>query len=130
IDAIIENYVNRILNHPLFHRILYQELLIGDRKEFHEKILSNFSRNTSMLRSVIESGIRKKVFKKADPELTMATLIGTINQVMLSKSLCCMLLNKDEKFDPYTDKAFQHRLTRHLKQLIHAYLLHAPSEES
>lgn len=124
IDAIIDNYVERILIQPHFHRVLYQELLKGEREELQKTIVHKFVQNTTTLRKIIEQGIRKKVFKKVDPELTMATLIGTINQVMLSKALfCTMLVDKSEDFNPYTDKNFKHRLTKHLKQILHDYLL-------
>lgn len=123
IDAIIENYVAKILSNPSFHRVLHQELLMGDREAMHENIIKVFVRNTKTLRSIIEQGIKKKVFKKVDPELTMATLIGTINQVMLSKALCVMLINRENDFDPYTDQSFRDRLIKHLKQIMHSYLL-------
>ena len=123
IDAIIENYVAKILSNPSFHRVLHQELLMGDREAMHENIIKVFVRNTKTLRSIIEQGIKKKVFKKVDPELTMATLIGTINQVMLSKALCVMLIDRENDFDPYTDRAFRDRLIKHLKQIMHSYLL-------
>ena len=123
IDAIIESYVERLLTQPLFHRILYQELLMGERESMHKNIISMFVKNTLTLHSIIELGIRKKVFKKVDPELTMATIIGTINQVMLSKAMCIMLINREESFDPYTDVAFRNRLIKHLKQIIHSSLL-------
>lgn len=124
IDAIIESYVDRLLSQPYFHRILYQELLRADRKDLHEKIIGIFIKNTRTLRTIINSGVEKKIFKPVDPELTMATLIGTINQVMLSKAMCIMLVEEKEDFDPYTDKQFRNRLVTHLKQIIHAYLLH------
>lgn len=123
IDLIIENYVAKILSNPSFHRILHQELLVGDRDAMHENIVKVFVRNITTLRNIIELGIKKKIFKKVDPELTMATLIGTINQVMLSKAMCNMLMHRDGNFDPYTDLAFRERLTKHLKQVIHSYLL-------
>lgn len=123
IDAIIESYVERILSQPFFHRILYQELLRGDRQELHEKIINIFVKNTHTLRKIIEEGVKKKVFRKVDPELTMATLIGTINQLMLSKAMCIMLVEREKSFDPYTDKAFKQRLIHHLKELISSYLL-------
>jgi AcrR family transcriptional regulator len=124
IDAIIESYVDRLLSQPYFHRILYQELLRADRKDLHEKIISIFVKNTRTLRTIINRGVEKKIFKPVDPELTMATLIGTINQVMLSKAMCIMLVEEKEDFDPYTDKQFRNRLVTHLKQIIHAYLIH------
>jgi AcrR family transcriptional regulator len=123
IDAIIESYVGKILSQPSFHRILHQELLMGERQAMHDNIIRIFVKNTKTLRNIIEQGIRKKIFRKVDPELTMATLIGTINQVMLSKALCIMLIDSEKSFDPYTDPAFRNRLVKHLKQVMHAYLL-------
>ena len=123
IDAIVESYVGRILSQPAFHRVLHQELLMGERETIHQHIVKVFGKNTLVLKNIIEQGIKKKIFKKVDPELTMATLIGTINQVMLSKTMCTMLINREESFDPYTDVAFKNRLIKHLKQIMHAYLL-------
>ena len=123
VDAIVESYVGRILSQPSFHRVLHQELLMGERAALHKNIVGKFGKNTLVLKSIIEQGIKKKIFKKVDPELTMATLIGTINQVMLSKTMCTMLIEREESFDPYTDVAFKNRLIKHLKQLLHSYLL-------
>jgi AcrR family transcriptional regulator len=123
IDVIIENYVDRLLSQPNYHRLIHQELLVKQRLTLQDNIVKIFSGNTLIVKSIIESGIKKKIFKKVDPELTMASIIGTINQVMLSKSMCLMLIQKDENFDPYTDVAFRKRLETHLKQMIHSYLL-------
>ncbi len=122
-DVLIENYVDRLLSQPNYHRLIHQELLVKQRVTLQDNIVKIFSGNTLIVKSIIESGIKKKLFKKVDPELTMASIIGTINQVMLSKSMCLMLIQKDENFDPYTDVAFRKRLETHLKQMIHSYLL-------
>ena len=124
IDQVIESYVLKILSNPSFHRVLHQELLMGERETMHKNIINIFVANTKIIRHIIEQGIRKKVFKKVDPELTMATIIGTINQVMLSKAMCTLLIDREESFDPYTDIAFRNRLVKHLKQVIHDYLLY------
>ena len=123
IDRIIESYVSRLLSQPYFHRIIHQELLMTERDTLHKNIITIFVKNTHTIKSIIEKGIRKKVFKKVDPELTIATLVGTINQVMLSKSMCLMLIEKGNDFDPYTDTAFKNRLIKHLKQIMHDHLL-------
>lgn len=123
VDAIIESYVGRLLSQPAFHRVLYQELLMGEREALHNSIVTIFSKNKHVLKSIIEKGIRKKVFNKVDPELTMSTLVGTINQVMLSKSICSIMVKHEPGFDPYTDTAFKNRLIKHLKQVLHAHLL-------
>ena len=123
IDVIIESYVERLLSQPAYHRVIHQELLVNQRESMHQSITNIFKRNMEMVKSIINVGIKKKVFKKVDPELTMASIIGTINQVMLSKAMCLMLIQKGEDFDPYTNKAFRKRLETHLKQMIHSYLL-------
>lgn len=123
VDLIIESYVAKILSNPSFHRVLHQELLMGDREAMQANIIQVFVRNVKTLRNILELGMKKKVFKKVDPELTMATLIGTINQVMLSKAMCNMLMECDGEFNPYTNPKFRERLIKHLKQLIHDYLL-------
>ena len=123
IDLVIESYVEKILTQPSFHKILYQELMMGERQAMHENIIRIFSRNTATVKSIIEQGMRKKIFRKVDVQLTMATLMGSINQVMLSKAMCIMLVEGTPAFDPYSDPVFKARLIKHIKQVMHAHLL-------
>ena len=122
-DSVIEEYVNRILSQHYYHRVIYHELMLKQRKDVHESILRIIGRNAIVVKNIIELGIRKKEFKKADPELTFASIIGTINQIVLSKTSCNNLLNKDESFNPYTDESFKKRVITHLKQLVHSLLI-------
>lgn len=123
INLVIEGYVERILSQPNFHRIMHQELLVNQRQNMHEHIVGNFVNNTKIVKSIIESGIKRKVFKKVDPELIMASIIGTINQVMLSKAMCSMLMEDSKDIDPYTSPVLKKRLINHIKQMMHSYLL-------
>ncbi len=122
-DAVVEAYVNRILSQHQYHRIIHQELMLKQREEVHNSIINIFSKNTLIIKSIIEQGIKKKAFKKVDPELTFATILGTINQVMLSKGMCNLLINKEKNFNPYTDETFKKRIITHLKQIVHSLLL-------
>ncbi len=122
-DRIVEGYVERFLSHPQFHKVLQQEMLVSQREEMHNRVIGIFSQNTHNITSIIEKGIRKKLFKKVDPQLTFATLIGTINQILMSRSLCNVLTGKNENFDPYTDEHFKKRIINHLKQLLRDHLL-------
>jgi AcrR family transcriptional regulator len=123
IDLVIESYVERLLSQPNFHRIVHQELLVNQRQNMHEHIVNIFVTNTKIVKSIIESGIKKKAFKKVDPELIMASIIGTINQVMLSKAMCSLLMEETKDFDPYHSPVLKKRLITHIKQLMHSYLL-------
>ena len=123
IDAIIEVYVNRLISQHHYHRLIHQEIMLQQREDIHNKIIAMFHRNLQIIKTIIEQGIQKKIFKPVDAELTIASLIGTINQLMLSKAMCGMLLTKEKDFDPYTDDNFPQRIITHLKQLLHAHLL-------
>ncbi len=123
LDQIIEDYVGRFLSQPEFHRVLQQELLVSQREALHQNVISLFAKNTQNVVAIIEKGIRKKQFRKVDPPLVFSSIIGTINQVMQSRTLCNMLMNKDSDNNPYQDPQFKKRLIQHLKQMIHAQLL-------
>jgi hypothetical protein len=86
-------------------------------------VISLFAKNTQNVVAIIEKGIRKKQFRKVDPPLVFSSIIGTINQVMQSRTLCNMLMNKAADNNPYQDPQFKKRLIQHLKQMIHAQLL-------
>jgi AcrR family transcriptional regulator len=123
LDQIIEDYVARFLSQPEFHRVLQQELLVSQREALHQNVISLFAKNTQNVVAIIEKGIRKKQFRKVDPPLVFSSIIGTINQVMQSRTLCNMLMNKAADNNPYQDLQFKKRLIQHLKQMIHAQLL-------
>ena len=123
IDHIIEKYVDRFFSQPLFHKVLQQEVLVSQRASMHEHVIGLFVKNTEDVVAIIEKGFRKKVFRKVDPQLTFSSIVGTINHVMMSKTMCMKMLNKDAGYDPYKDEHFKKRLLIHLKQMIHAHLL-------
>lgn len=123
VDAVVDHYVNRLLLQHKFHRTITLELLLVKRENLHENITRIFARNKEILMTIIQAGIRKGEFREVDVELTIVSLIGSINQVMLSKSLCRLAIAGNNAFDPYTDEAFKKRLTTHIKQLMRAHLL-------
>lgn len=123
IDAIIDSYVERLFTHRSFHRLIYQELLLNQREELQTSIINNLLPNSTIIKNIIEAGIKKNEFNKVDIELTISTLIGTINQILLSKKFCNKLLNKEQTYVPYDDIKFRKRVKNHLKQLMHAHLL-------
>lgn len=123
LDLIIDGFVNRFLSDPLYHRVLQQELLVSKRAHMHQRIIELIIKNAKDVINIIDKGIRNKAFKKADPELIFASILGTISQVMLSKTLCNRLMDKPIEFDPYSDKKIQERLSTHIKQFVHALLI-------
>jgi AcrR family transcriptional regulator len=127
LNQIIDGYVTRFLSQPAFNRVLQQELLVTNREILHQSVLELFTKNTQDVVAIIEKGIRKKVFRKVDPQLLFASIIGTINQVMLSRSMCNILLNNKAGTDPYQDPELKKRITHHIKQMVQDHLLIQPA---
>jgi AcrR family transcriptional regulator len=122
-DVVIDSYVNRIFANPLFNHILHRELSLDMRTQMHEKIIEILLRNVQIIKKIITGGIATGVFRKVDPELTVATIIGTINQLVMSEELCRKLIQKNKVFNLYQSKKFRERVSNHLKQLVRFHLL-------
>lgn len=124
IDKVIDNYVERLFSNRKFHRVIHQELMLSQRDTLQQTIIDILSPNSLIIKGIIESGIKKGTFnKKVDAPLALASIVGTINQVLLSKRMCNKLLSKNDDYIPYEDPKFKKRLSDHLKEMIHAYLL-------
>jgi AcrR family transcriptional regulator len=123
IDRIIDSYVTRLFSNRKFHRIIHHELMINERGVLQDAIVKLLTPNSFIIRNVIDAGIKKGTFKKVDSLLVVATIVGTINQVLLSKKFCNKCLNKEEEYVPYEDPKFKKRVSDHLKDLMRSYLL-------
>lgn len=123
IYAVIDSYLEKLFTHRSFHRLIYQELILNQREELQNSIVKSLFPNTVIIKRIIESGIKTEEFKKVDVELTMASITGTINQILLSKKLCNKIMNKGDDYVPYEDAKFRKRVRNHLKQLMNDHLL-------
>ena len=123
IDRIIDSYVSRLFSNRKFHRVIHQELMLNEREALQDAIVNLLFPNSLLLRNVIDAGVKKGVFKKVDSLLVVATIVGTVNQILLSKKYCNKCLNKEDEYVPYDDAKFKKRVSDHLKDLMHDYLL-------
>ncbi len=118
IYKVIDAYIEWFFTQRKFHRLIHQELLLHQREDMQVSIVNYLFNNTEVLKNIIRGGIKKGEFKKVDIEMTIASLVGTLNQVLLSKRFCNKLLNKECDYVPYDDTKFRKRLADHLKQLM------------
>ncbi len=123
IEAVADTFIEKLFTHRIFHRLIHQELILNQRENLQCSIVNNLHPNAVIIKKIIEAGIKKGDFKKVDVELTIATLIGTINQVLLSKKFCNKLMNKSDDYVPYDDIKFKKRVSTHLKQLMRDHLV-------
>lgn len=123
IDRIIEIYIERLFTHRQFHRVIHQELITDRRETLTQSIVQAMFPNTVAIRTIIETAIKNNEFKKIDVQLTIASLVGTINQILLSQKYCLKLLEKGPDYVPYDDPKFRKRMIEHLKQLMRDHLV-------
>ncbi len=126
IDKIIESYIERLFLNRKFHRVLHQEMIMNQRESLQDSITTLLLPNSLAIKAIITEGIERGEFKQVDVTLTMVSLIGTINQLLLSKKYCLKLLNKQDDYVPYDDPEFRERVSVHLKGLMRAHLLMHP----
>jgi hypothetical protein len=102
---------------------MLREMFSPNSEEVHADTINIISENAKIVISIIEKGIQKKEFKKIDPELCFASIIGTLHTMMNSKVLRKRIYGKDEKKDPITEPSFKKRVTKHIQQLIKNHLV-------
>ena len=123
IEMMIDFYVDRIVSHNRFSRILHRELSLQQRSEMHNAIADILLRNLQEIRKIIQEGVRKKIFKASDPELVIATIIGTLSQATHSKEIICKILDQNPNTFSISDTRYKNRLKNYLKDLMRSYLL-------
>ena len=62
------------------------------------------------------------IFREVDPEMTVATLFGTISQTTMSTTLSYLMLNEKPADACVIDDKLKLRLKDHLKDLMRAHL--------
>ena len=122
IDRLVDFYVEKILNNHRFHCIMSQQYNHSRSPEIKELIINIKLRNLEQIKRVINDGQKKKVFRKVDIELTMASVFGTLTHVTNSRAHYCRLWKIDETDDISYRKKIAPRLKTHLKQMLRAHL--------
>ena len=120
---VIDSYVDRIFQSPQFHHLLHRELSMERRPQMKIAISEILLRNFISVRKIIQDGIESGEFNSVDPELTIVSIIGTINHLLSSEIMCRKILQKNNDFKPYQSKKLKERISEHLKKLMCAHLL-------
>jgi len=122
IDRLVEFYVEKIMNNYRFHCIMSQLYNQSRSNEIKELIINIKFRNLEEIKKVIADGQKKKMFRKVDMELTMASVFGTLTHAVNSKILYSRLMKVDETDEVAYRKKMTPRLKTHLKQMLRAHL--------
>lgn len=134
IHAIIHILIDKIFDNAEFHKVLHHEIMLSQREGLSNAIINIISKNIRIIRNIIDNGIKNKEFQNVNPALTIATLFGTINEILASQKLCSALLTSSNSSvhnnNFYKDETFKTKVKEHLMQLMNAHLLPSHSSKS
>lgn len=122
IEWLIDFYVDKMFGNFRFHCILSQENNADRSDEIKDMIITIKTQNMERVKKIILEGQKKNVFRKVDVELTIATLMGSIFQVINSRSVYGKLMRIDHTNEEEYRKKLAPRVKTHLKQVMKAYL--------
>lgn len=125
IERLIDNYVEKILRNPHFHRINLHSKQALEMKAIAGMIYQNKLQNLELIKKIVQDGQRKKEFVKGvDISMLMVTLLGT-TQFMIGNLPFYQLLNKIEDYqEEEVHNHLKKKLTHHLKQVFKSLLTH------
>lgn len=121
LHRVIEGYVNRIMNNPAFHKMMHRELSLTQRPEMYDKIKDAMSSNMQIIDRIITDGIEDGSFNKIDTRMLIATILGTITNIVTAPNKVLACTNLD--FNNPKDKKFiKERAITYLNDLTTIYL--------
>jgi AcrR family transcriptional regulator len=123
VNILIEDYVEKLLTQPQFHKIMLGEQLAGKPGGIAGMINELKKRNFELIKKLINEGQKSGEFRKnVDIVLMMATMVGTVSQMIISPDFYREVNGMDHmtksEYTAYTKK----RLCAHLKNLFKSIL--------
>lgn len=122
VEAFSDGYTDRLFERRGLALTILREMSMQQRCHFHETMGEIFLGNMNIMQKIINQGIEKGEFRKVDVELTLATMMGTIHQVLVNEILVRKFSGIPDDADPYTDPNFRLRVKNHLKQILKNHL--------
>jgi AcrR family transcriptional regulator len=119
VNILIEDYVEKFLTKPQFHKIMLREQLDDKPGGVTGMINELKMRNYGQIRKLIQEGQKSGEFRKnIDITLMMATMVGTVGQIIISERFYRTANNLEdlppEEFNTYMRK----KINNHLKNLF------------
>jgi AcrR family transcriptional regulator len=118
---VIDQYTRRILTNIAFHKMMHRELSLSQRPEMFDKLKQAMSGNLMIIERIINEGIAQGEFRPVDVRMVIASIMGTITNVVTSPSKVTAGSKLDIKI-PADREILTERLIIHLKDLTTTYL--------
>ena len=121
--ALVEFYVDRLMNNPHVHRMINRELTSNSRPELREQLINKISTNREAISKIMEQGIeRGEIRPEADTELAVMSFFATIQYLVGSSYYCCRMFDKKSEAELFTPE-FKQRTMDFFKESFKNNLL-------
>jgi AcrR family transcriptional regulator len=123
IDQLIGHYVNRVIAHQAFYKILTREMVINHTPETEEIIIEIKKQNLEIVQRIISEGQKQGTFKNnIDVPLMISVLSGTANNLLSTQKYYKHLSGLQHLDENEFQKHLINQLTTHLKIIIKTIL--------
>ena len=121
LNKVIESLTDRILSNIPFHKMMNRELSLSQRPEMYIRIKDSLRLNMQIIEEILVKGMENGDFNRVDVRMVIATIMGTITNVVTSPAK--MLASSSFDIDnPKDKKIIRERLVTHLKNLTTTFL--------
>ncbi len=120
--AIVDFYVDKVFIQGEAYKIFMREVSISQSSKISGDILNFFMQNVDTMKELFLEGFSMGVFRKVDVEMTIMTLIASVNHLTYNPALYAKVFNLDENNPISSNENLKKRLKDHLKNLLSAHL--------
>lgn len=125
VNLLIDHYIDKVMSHQCFHRILAREQVLNTAGPIADLIMNMKRKNQELIAKLVHEGQKSGEFKKGvDVPLMIATLIGTANNLITTKHYYKELSNLQSMGEEEFTKHLRKKLGQHLKQVFKIILTH------
>jgi len=125
VNEMIDYYIDKFFNQQCFHKIMMREQVASHRHVISGLIQDYKKRNQALIKLLIAEGQKSGDFiKNIDIPLLMATLVGTVSNIVTTQHIYKEINNYQAMPDDQFQKLLRKKLSVHIKFLFKALLTH------
>ena len=130
VDLLIDTYVNIIIEHKTFHKVMMREQVLLTEGPLFAYIREMKLNSRNLIEIAVKVGQKTGVFQKqVDAGMLAVTLIGTVNHFFSNhKYVCGETKLKSSSIEDYDIKAIE-KLRSHIKTMFKAFLTYGISNK-
>jgi AcrR family transcriptional regulator len=119
VEKLIDDYIDRIFKKQCFHKVMMREQMVNKTGPIAKHIYNLKISNLELVKQLIQQGRKKGEFtKNVDVTLLMATLTGTLSQIVTAPHFYRQLNNLESISDEEFEKQLKKKLSTYLKTLF------------